>query len=300
MGIPAGHPDFVVPELLVQVLTVLGFIGKPISFFSFPTLGFSYFLEPDTAFPIRPEFESELHSISGILIRELLPVVKFSDLIDPPETCAVCLCKFSGTDKIRRLINCQHIFHRSCLDRWMDHDQKTCPLCRTTFIPDWVMGFPVGYADFFLPTLLVHVLSLLGFIRKRISKLFATLGLGDFLEPDTAITTQPECASGRHSVSAVLIRELLPIVKFSDLIDPPESCAVCLCEFDGSDEIRRLTNCRHIFHQSCLDRWMDRDQKTCPLCRTPLIPEDMQEVFNEKFWAACGISDFYGEYSLAH
>ncbi|GFP81263.1 E3 ubiquitin-protein ligase rha1b [Phtheirospermum japonicum] len=51
---------------------------------------------------------------------------------------------------------------------------------------------------------------------------------------------------------------------------------------------RRLTNCRHIFHRSCLDRWMDHDQKTCPLCRTQFIPEEMQEAFNEKMWVASG------------
>ncbi|KAL2517161.1 brassinosteroid-responsive RING-H2 [Abeliophyllum distichum] len=111
------------------------------------------------------------------------------------------------------------------------------------------------------------------------------------------VTTDSETEP--RSVSAVLIRELLPVVKFSDLLelDPPENCAVCLYEFNGDDEIRRLTNCRHIFHRSCLDRWMDHDQKTCPLCRTQFIPEDMQEVFNERLWAAAGISDFYGEYS---
>ncbi|CAK9141925.1 unnamed protein product [Ilex paraguariensis] len=158
------------------------------------------------------------------------------------------------------------------------------------------MGFPVGYTDFFLPKLLVYTLTFLGFIRKLLSNLFATFGLGDFLEPEVSFQTGPECLSELHSVSAVLIRELLPVVKFSDLIEPPESCAVCLYEFDSGDEIRLLTNCRHIFHRSCVDRWMDHDQKTCPLCRTPFIPKDMQQAFNERLWAAFGISDFYGEY----
>ncbi|XP_009625200.1 brassinosteroid-responsive RING protein 1 [Nicotiana tomentosiformis] len=159
------------------------------------------------------------------------------------------------------------------------------------------MGFPVGYTDLFLPKLLVHVLTILGFIRKFICTLFTVLGLGDFLEPEMPFPTRPESHSELHSVSATLIRELLPVVKFSELVEPPESCAVCLYEFDGDDEIRRLTNCRHIFHRSCLDRWMDHDQKTCPLCRTPFIPDDMQDSFNERLWLASGISDFYGEYS---
>ncbi|XP_019168700.1 PREDICTED: E3 ubiquitin-protein ligase RHA1B-like [Ipomoea nil] len=159
------------------------------------------------------------------------------------------------------------------------------------------MGFPVGYTDLFLPKMLVHVFTVLGFIRTCICFIFSVVGLGDFLEPEMAFHNRVETGSELHSVSATLIRELLPVVKFSELADPPESCAVCLYEFDRDDEIRRLTNCRHIFHRSCLDRWMDHDQKTCPLCRTPFIPEDMQESFNERLWLASGISDFYGEYS---
>ncbi|KAL7111730.1 hypothetical protein ACP275_05G108000 [Erythranthe tilingii] len=160
------------------------------------------------------------------------------------------------------------------------------------------MGFPVGYTDIFLPKLLVYILTVLGFIRKFVCALFSFMGIGDFLEPGTpSYSERSESSSEPRSVAAALIRELLPVVKFSDLVDPPENCAVCLYEFSGDDEIRRLTNCRHIFHRSCVDRWMDHDQKTCPLCRSPFIPADMQETFNEKLWLASGISDLYGEYS---
>ncbi|KAJ0048896.1 hypothetical protein Pint_15122 [Pistacia integerrima] len=161
------------------------------------------------------------------------------------------------------------------------------------------MGFPVAYTELFLPKLLLHTLSFLGFIRKLISILFSYLGLQEFLEPDIAWPDTPTIrVPAPLSVSALLIREILPVVKFSDLVDPPDSCAVCLYEFEDQDEIRRLTNCRHIFHRSCLDRWMGYDQKTCPLCRTPFIPDDMQETFNERLWAASGIPDLYdAEYS---
>ncbi|RAL51049.1 hypothetical protein DM860_005405 [Cuscuta australis] len=155
------------------------------------------------------------------------------------------------------------------------------------------MGFPVGYNDLLLPKLLVHALTILGLFRRFISAVFGFLG---FLNPEMSFPTREESGPKPHSISAELIRELLPVVNFSELVDPPESCAVCLYEFDGGDEIRRLTNCRHVFHRGCLDRWMDHDQKTCPLCRTPFIPGDMQESFNERLWLASGISDFYGDY----
>ncbi|RDX85808.1 E3 ubiquitin-protein ligase RHA1B, partial [Mucuna pruriens] len=158
------------------------------------------------------------------------------------------------------------------------------------------MGFPVGYTELLFPKLLLHILSLLGFLRKLICALFRFMGLHDFLEPDIAWPEHDTRMPEFESVSAVLIREILPVVKFRDLVDPPESCAVCLSEFDENDEIRRLANCRHIFHRGCLDRWIRYDQRTCPLCRTPFIPDDMQGAFIEKLWAASGIPELYAEY----
>ncbi|GAA0170626.1 hypothetical protein LIER_24849 [Lithospermum erythrorhizon] len=158
------------------------------------------------------------------------------------------------------------------------------------------MGFPVGYTDIYIPKLLVHFLTLLSFFRKIISTFLAFFGLGDFLESENSI--QPDPIGPKHdSLTAKFIRELLPVMKYSDIIEPPERCAVCLYDFDGNDEIRRLRNCVHIFHKNCLDRWLDHDQKTCPLCRTQFVPEDMQHAFNERLWLASGISDFYGEFS---
>ncbi|XP_058086204.1 brassinosteroid-responsive RING protein 1-like [Magnolia sinica] len=163
------------------------------------------------------------------------------------------------------------------------------------------MGFPVGYSELFLPKLLFHAFSLLTLIRRLISAFFRRIGIVDFLDSDITWPDRSDHLPEYQSVSAMLIREILPVVRFDELghDEMPDSCAVCLYEFQASEEIRRLTNCRHIFHRSCLDRWLDHDQKTCPLCRTGFIPDEMQEAFNERLWAAAGIPDFYGEYSVS-
>ncbi|KAG8475123.1 hypothetical protein CXB51_031979 [Gossypium anomalum] len=164
------------------------------------------------------------------------------------------------------------------------------------------MGFPVVYTDVFVPKFFVHTLSFLGFIRNLILSLFNYLGLSDFLETDAVWPENPTRTTPlKPPVSALLIREILPVVKFEELAvvgggDSPESCAVCLCEFEGKEEIRWLKNCKHVFHRKCLDRWMDHDQVTCPLCRTSFVPDEMQAEFNQRLWAASGIVDFYSEY----
>ncbi|OIW20919.1 hypothetical protein TanjilG_25091 [Lupinus angustifolius] len=54
---------------------------------------------------------------------------------------------------------------------------------------------------------------------------------------------------------------------------PEHDCTVCLTEFEPKSEINRLP-CGHIFHKVCLEKWLDYWNITCPLCRTPLMPED--------------------------
>lgn len=46
---------------------------------------------------------------------------------------------------------------------------------------------------------------------------------------------------------------------------------ICLEEFDDASEIRGL-ECRHVFHQQCLDDWFGRWNEYCPLCHRRIIP----------------------------
>lgn len=46
--------------------------------------------------------------------------------------CAVCLSDIKEGDEIREL-QCDHLFHRVCLDKWaIEYSHLTCPLCRTS------------------------------------------------------------------------------------------------------------------------------------------------------------------------
>ncbi|XP_027083395.2 RING-H2 finger protein ATL29-like [Coffea arabica] len=46
-------------------------------------------------------------------------------------------------------------------------------------------------------------------------------------------------------------------------------CAICLVEFGDDDLLRLLTTCCHVFHQECIDLWLEK-HKTCPVCRRRL------------------------------
>lgn len=171
------------------------------------------------------------------------------------------------------------------------------------------MGFPLGYSELLLPRLLLQFVFFLGFVRRLISWAFNFAGLGDLLDSDGPWPDPISLIHHHHhdinphksqSFSAMLIQETLPIVSFRDLpalmSGATDSCAVCLYEFEADDKVRRLSNCRHVFHRSCLDRWMEHDQRTCPLCRTPLIPDEMQDAFNDRMWASA-VAGFPSSYS---
>ncbi|KAK8958069.1 RING-H2 finger protein ATL43 [Platanthera zijinensis] len=170
------------------------------------------------------------------------------------------------------------------------------------------MGFPAAYSELLLlPKLFLHFIFFLGFVRRLISSSFNAVGLGNLLDYDAPWPDPPEYPrhafpSEVQSMSAALIQKLLPAIRFADLPSSEEEsdrrpiadgCAVCLYGFEPWEEVRRLSNCRHVFHRQCLDRWVEHDQRICPLCRTLLVPEEMQEAFNLRIWAHAEV--FYSD-----
>lgn len=80
------------------------------------------------------------------LIKKKVPVVEYREFIERQRCsaaageaeevrCAVCLSGVEEKDEIRELWNCSHVFHRQCLDCWVDLGHVTCPLCRSLLLP---------------------------------------------------------------------------------------------------------------------------------------------------------------------
>lgn len=51
-------------------------------------------------------------------------------------------------------------------------------------------------------------------------------------------------------------------------------CSICLADYKGSDTLRLLPDCKHLFHLQCVDPWL-RQHPTCPVCRTSPLPSPM-------------------------
>ncbi|CAN7026952.1 unnamed protein product [Brassica rapa subsp. trilocularis] len=109
--------------------------------------------------------------------------------------------------------------------------------------------------------------------------------------PGNQIQSQQENAS-QPPVNPGLephIIQSFPLFPFSSVKDLREDnqgleCAICLLEFEEEHILLRLlTTCYHVFHQECIDRWLDSN-KTCPVCRRnldPNAPENIKELIIE-------------------
>ena len=51
----------------------------------------------------------------------------------PDNVCSICLDEFKEDDILKKL-NCEHIFHKDCLEPWLNNNNRNCPLCRTDII----------------------------------------------------------------------------------------------------------------------------------------------------------------------
>ncbi|RDX93925.1 putative E3 ubiquitin-protein ligase XERICO, partial [Mucuna pruriens] len=71
-------------------------------------------------------------------------------------------------------------------------------------------------------------------------------------------------------------RSKTPTLRFGSMCGfklPQHECCVCLTKFEPESEINSLS-CGHLFHKVCLEKWLDYWNITCPLCRTPFMPQD--------------------------
>lgn len=76
-------------------------------------------------------------------IRRALPVTVYDPSLHSchkEAKCAVCLLELQSGEEIRGLPYCDHVFHKTCLDRCLDYQQNRCPLCRSSLQPEEVAG----------------------------------------------------------------------------------------------------------------------------------------------------------------
>ncbi|CAG7903330.1 unnamed protein product, partial [Brassica rapa] len=68
-----------------------------------------------------------------------------------------------------------------------------------------------------------------------------------------------------------------PVTEILDCYRSLESCSLCEKEYPKEGEIVRKTRCNHIFHGTCISRYLLRIPH-CPFCTTHLPPVDIRTL----------------------
>ncbi|SPO40263.1 uncharacterized protein PSFLO_05745 [Pseudozyma flocculosa] len=87
----------------------------------------------------------------------------------------------------------------------------------------------------------------------------------------TTVTQQEIDESGLRKLRSADIAALLKDGKVKE--NTAERCLVCLEDWTDDDDCRLLA-CQHVFHASCVDRWMTSSSNTCPMCRRQGVSKD--------------------------
>ncbi|KAK8711799.1 hypothetical protein V6N13_147062 [Hibiscus sabdariffa] len=63
------------------------------------------------------------------------PAIRFDAVCRRKQKCPVCLTRFKPESEVNHL-TCGHLFHKVCLEEWLNYQKVTCPSCRTPLLQE--------------------------------------------------------------------------------------------------------------------------------------------------------------------
>lgn len=81
----------------------------------------------------------------------------------------------------------------------------------------------------------------------------------------------------KHAIHSIPTKTFKQALKSEN---QPDTCAICLDEFIEDDELRVLL-CKHEFHIVCIDPWLIRRSRLCPICKQDTMPTESTPLLEQ-------------------
>ncbi|KAG5869554.1 hypothetical protein JTB14_002299 [Gonioctena quinquepunctata] len=75
----------------------------------------------------------------------------------------------------------------------------------------------------------------------------------------------------RHRLPTAMLKKI-PTKKFQ-ISDAYETCAICLDDYIEGEKLRILP-CNHVYHSKCIDPWLTKNRRVCPICKRKVFAQN--------------------------
>ena len=86
---------------------------------------------------------------------------------------------------------------------------------------------------------------------------------------------QSETFNNNNIVTVEDLYKNTELLSFTDC-ESQELCPICHERLQAYQIVRRITKCKHCFHQKCIDNWFI-DKNNCPVCREIISSNSVRE-----------------------
>ncbi|XP_061363990.1 RING-H2 finger protein ATL52-like [Gastrolobium bilobum] len=117
---------YLFPGIMITGAVVIAF-----TFFSLTMLGWCTYTHHIPSLPTTVvSFDDRLSPCMNLESHSITFQYKAAEGTVSQTECVICLTGFEEKESVRKLHKCTHIFHTSCIDKWLG-SHSGCPLCRT-------------------------------------------------------------------------------------------------------------------------------------------------------------------------